>query len=104
MEKQKEEEEKGGWLERGREEEETGIRVGIEEEDVKQQEEGKRPMSRVERQLREVDEGRGRGGGGVVEREKRDVEEGRGGTGERGKNGSSIMGCRMSTEAWQVVG
>lgn len=86
-----------------REEEDTGMRVGI-EEDEKHQEEGKRSMSRVERQRREVDEGRGRAGRGMVERERREVEEGRGGRGERGKRGSSIMGCRMLTEAWLVVG
>lgn len=61
----------------------------------------------VERQRRDVERGSEQGGGGVVEREKREVERGRGGSGERekgGERGSSIMGCRMSTEVWQVAG
>lgn len=106
-------------------EEKTGMRVGIEEEEVGASEERKGSMNGVERQRREVERGRGRGGGavverenreverergrggeGVLEREKREVEGGRGGRGkrgQRGESGSSIMGCRMSTDVWQVA-
>lgn len=78
-----EEEERGGWLGRV-EEEETRMRVGIEEDKVGASEKRKGSMSGLERQRREVERGKGRGGGGVVEKEKREVESGRGGRGERG--------------------
>lgn len=68
------------------EEETAGTRVGIDEENG-----GKRSMSRVERQNREV------------EREESEIERARGGGGGWGR-GSSIIGCRMSTEAWLAVG
>lgn len=61
------------------EEEETGMRVGTEEIEAGETEERKGSVLRVERQKREVERGRGRGGGGVVEKEKREVESGRGG-------------------------
>lgn len=60
------------------------MRVGTEEDEVGASEERKGSMSGVERQRREVERGKGRGGGGVVEKEKREVESGRGGRGESG--------------------
>lgn len=80
------------------------MRVGIEDEEVGVSEERKGSISWAERQRRDVERGRGRGGGGVVERENREVERDRGGSGERWERGCSIMGCRMSTEVWQVAG
>lgn len=47
-----------------------------------------------ERQNRDVEKGRGRGGG-VEARHKREVETGNGG---RGEKGNSVMGCRMLME------
>lgn len=64
------------------EEEETRMRVGIEEEGASEKRKGS--MLGVERQRREVERGKGRGGGGVVENERREVESGRGGRGESG--------------------
>lgn len=83
----------------------TGMSVGIENEEVRASEERTGSMWCAERQTRDLERGRQWGGEWVVEREKREVERGRGGSGERGKEGergSSIMGCRMSTEVWQV--
>lgn len=72
----------------------TGRRRGEEEEGIWS-------GSGVERQIREVERGRGRGGGAAVEREDREVERGRG---RRGESGNSIMGCRTSTEDRRVDG
>lgn len=69
---QKKGEEKGGWS--GMVEVETGMRVGTEEhEEIGPMEERKRS----EMLERDVERGRGQGGGGVEEKDKREVERGR---------------------------
>lgn len=84
-------EEKGGWS--GTVEGETGMSVGTGE----YVEMG--PTGEVKRSAmweREVERGRGQGGGGVEEKDKREVEKGRRGRGKRGYRGASNMGCRIS--------
>lgn len=99
-----EEEENGDWLGRVEDEEVASMTAGTEVEVVGVSKEREGFVSWVERQWREVERGRGRGGGGVVEREKREVERGRGKRGENGEKGSFIIGCRSLMGGWQVAG